>query len=688
MCRSVLVVGDLAIDRNWLISEPAADEQRYATYDNVVPRSLIEPERFTDVAGGIGTIARALGSIPGMRVYAAGAWSNEVAGRLTDKKELLPPDVDLKKAQANVDFIALADPEDPPQSTLLRHRIYTPQAVGTKLLHRFHRDPKIPPTARLLLDRLPPRDDIEMVILGDYNGALLNVPGLMNAIRNRYAGLPMVVRSSDKEVIRAYPWTILTLNVYWAAKVAEVERFDEPILRRLPPSNCTWHPMLIRGLRAIADKVRLNNKRAFVLNMEEDGALVLHRDRIVPRMLSAPDALRSLAVGGNDVFLAWLVHHYLESKEKDLGNRLAVACEDALRAAYVFSLRSKVLSDMDNYYAPRAAVSNDDLKHAPPLAPFIQESTLPRMATLERTKPVSKVLATKIPLRRDREIRLHEAGWYLDDFFTIDPEFGGTLVRLKQRLRAYVREPGARPFLTALLGEPGAGKSTLAEKLAQAVGVTPIFENVAQWDSSADLANVCERVRTAQMRHERPLVFLDEVDTKVNSELMYGKLLSPVWDGSYATHGEVRTLGTPTIFLLAGSTAAWITEAALYAAAKDSRNHPKLADLVSRFTFPVVEVPALHLRRPDIAYLVAYGIKRRFPRVEKVEEGIFRLIAQSTCLYGARSVARVIEQLERPAEKTVTNDDLPKAAEKVLSMFIAGGPRGWRQKKTLVTISQ
>src|SRR5205823_4832216 len=152
-------------------------------------------------------------------------------------------------------------------------------------------------------------------------------------------------------------------------------------------------------------------------------------------------------------------------------------------------------------------------------------------------------------------------------------------------------------------GEPGAGKSTLARRMAGVVGCEVVSETAAQWTTAEDLFWLCERIRSIRMRKGFPLAFIDEVDTDVGGEKLYGKLLSPVWDGAYFIRGEERTLG-PTVFILAGSTENWRTRKQLLKAASEPKQgrDEKLPDLVSRLSTSPIDIPPLKERREDVLY--------------------------------------------------------------------------------------
>ncbi len=666
----------MVIDRSWLVG-PEFAEKRVPVPGESLPRSLLEPDRQTDVAGGIGTVARAIAAIdPKRPVIAAGIWDRNVAESID---ELVPP----KKS----DFPELAFRQlGTSKFTSIRHRIYVPEVKGAKLLYRFDRDIDTTPVP-LDLAELPAAEDVALLILADYHGKLLERPELKRYVRNHYRNCPILIRSSDTDLLRGFHWTILTLNLYWFGRVLDREElFDLPVTRQVE-NTCRWHPDLLEALSSFVKKVKMRPEQVFLLNLEEDGALLLHDDQITPLVLPTPEPTRGLNIGANDVQLAWFVHHLLAEWEP--GQRLTDELLQrigklAVKASTAFSARAQRITEVsDHYYAPPIEVEQSAIDVAPAVSSRSRLSLTDSVKHLSAARDLVNILRDpKRKVAPRTTICLHDAKWYLNDFLTINSQFGTEIVKLKRRMCDYLAKPTSRPFVAAVCGEPGAGKTMLAKKLAAVVGCDAMFENAAQWNTAEDLGWMCERIRTAQMRKHKPLVFIDEVDTSLHGEHLYGKLLAPLWDGEYVVHGEERAFG-PTIFLLAGSDQFWHSRKALLG---ESKKPSKLDDLVSRIEVHI-DVPALHLRREDIVYLTANYLLQRFPRIKTAEEGLFRLFAQSTPKHGSRSIGSVIKLIASGEGINIRNKDLPEPRRKELVNFLADVPRGWDQKRELINIT-
>src|SRR5258708_15295973 len=73
----VLLVGDLIVDRSWLVNAPRAPVKHEAPYE-VSPQRMASPSNRTDVAGGVGTTARALASLGNADITLVSAWGEDI----------------------------------------------------------------------------------------------------------------------------------------------------------------------------------------------------------------------------------------------------------------------------------------------------------------------------------------------------------------------------------------------------------------------------------------------------------------------------------------------------------------------------------------------------------------------------------------------------------------------------------
>src|ERR1043165_184474 len=673
---TILLVGDYITDRTWVVGEPSLIE-RYNSHYAVHPHTLVDPARETDVAGGITTVARAIASVMPAKVIVVGAWSYYVTNELA-RKQLIPPEGLLKHDQS-IDFRRVYEPE----FTSVKTRVYLPEPGGARLSYRFDRNSSV--ATQIDKKRYDPAmvwpdpDEVSLVILGDYGYGVLNLPKVQEQLK-RYADprRPIIMRSSSKKLIETLPWDVLLLNPHHCANLLDREPFDTPVTKHAD-NECTYHPSLVRALDEMANGTLKfgDEERVLLLNLEKEGALLMHNGMINPFMLAAPHNIAVTGVGANDVLLAHFGMGMINDK-RPIGERLADSCERGVRASAAFVSRALQLEKIPHWTGPRIEVSPDDINSA---TPILQRPAVPL------TQLSKEVNDAQAPLSQNR-IRLRDAGWYLDSFHTVDERFGDEIVRLKTRIKEYVHSgTPKRPFLAVLCGDPGAGKSTLAEALGKYSECEFIYANAAQWTSADDLFELCERIRNARMLGRRPLAFIDEVDSPTHNQDLYAKLLAPVWDGTYSVHGQTRALGTPTVFILAGSSEEWRSRDDLFKAAEEKKEK-KLEDLVSRLTIRPLEIPPLNERSGDIAYLVANHIVKKFPRVNTAAYGIFELMSKAKCRYGARSIATIIDKFgPLQQERFVSTSDLRAWTDGDLSFHLSEPPKDWKKHEGRVEIT-
>lgn len=679
--RTILLVGDYITDRTWLVGEPSLLE-RYNSHYSIHPHTLVDPARETDVAGGIATVARAIGAAVPSKATVIGAWSyypeNEFKGN-----RLVPLEGELKND--SIRFQRIYEPD----FTSIKTRVYLPEPGGARLSYRFDRNSNV--TADVKGDRYreaewPKPDDVDLVILGDYGYGVLSLPKVQKKLK-AYAGkhAPIILRSSSKELVKALDWDILMLNLHHLANfIDRQEPFDTPVTKQVN-GECNYHPSLIAALEKISktlDKtVEIKRPRALLLNLESEGALILHGSAhggdLIPFILSSPHNEAITGVGGNDVLLAHFgIGMMNREKEPAFGDRLRTSCRRAVRASAAFVSSALQLEEIKGWYAPEVTVTPEKIDGATPV--LERPST-----TLEHLHDAVKHAHSPLGLRR---IKLRDAQWYLDGFHTVDPTFGEEIVRLKNRIKNYVSDgTPQRPFFAVLCGEPGAGKSSLAQALGNYSGCEVIPANAAQWTSADDLFNLCERIRDAHMIGKTPLAFIDEVDSPSHNQDLFAKLLSPVWDGTYSAQGRTRALGMPTVFILAGSSEPWQSGEKLFQAAAH-RAVPKLEDLVSRLSTQPLDIRPLNQRTDDIVYIVAHQILKRFPHVNEAAEGIFQLFAD--CRYGARSISSVIEKFgPLQKERFLDTTDLRGTNAEALTMHLKKPPNeAWKTARDPVMI--
>jgi ATPase family associated with various cellular activities (AAA) len=698
--KDILVVGDLMVDRNWLVPSKSAISTSQA-HDDVPPSKLIGPRWQTDVLGGAGVVARAaLVAAPNSTIYLAGAWKDGF-----DPRDFLCPED--KKNGGRIKFIRAAKT---PFNTE-KFRIYEQSSKGEKLANRYDRDLYWDEEAqnRSNGDEIyryntkpdidwPSPKDVGVVIVADFAKGLLDMKLVIDKLK-AYAGKRFLLRAkrgAKHPVFTELPWELALPNRDDLGKLVGMEPVEPQSFRRTG-GTYTLNPKLAESLiefRRAFPKSRKYSQRSVLAKLDREGALLYERSgaQEILTVLALPAGQPTLAgIGAGDVLAANLAAILL----KQVKLNYLDACKEAVPLATAFCKGATKISNAGNgseqgWYGVGVFINPTT---------FLEERAglKPGPVTSPLSEAVDALVNRNQQARRCREalqsakpISINDASWFLDKFLTVDKGLGSEILRLKKEIRAYfeAQERNPKPFVVALCGSPGSGKSALAEALAEALKVDVLKANAAQWTSVEDLFRLCEEVRTIRVKKGRDgkaFAFIDEVDTAVGGEKVYGKLLAPLGDGAYSSLGYTRQMG-PVVFLLAGSNKPWQTKSQLLGNIPEKDN-PKLPDLVSRFSSPPIEVPALKSRRLDTLYLAAFLLHARFPGMEKVERGVLKLLCESEPKHGPRSIKEAVGMFGTPKNPScITSEDLKQSEDTIELHLGKPFPRAWREDKIPIRI--
>jgi hypothetical protein len=260
-------------------------------------------------------------------------------------------------------------------------------------------------------------------------------------------------------------------------------------------------------------------------------------------------------------------------------------------------------------------------------------------------------------------LAIDESESLLKGYATLDDSHREEIANLIQRITAYLRDATRkRPFNALMLAAPGAGKSHFIKQLAGAMKadkVQSVTFNMATMQSTDDMAQPVDELRNLKVNDRFPLLFLDEFDSDPSR---YAALLPLLWDGAlHIGHRDLK-LGKAVI-VLAGSNPE--LPKAMDRSAKmgldgdnpsESAPTGKLIDLLSRINGGVIEIPDFDLRtkerdrRVDKVCVTISLLRERFgEKLMVVPRSLLRFIAHTTFRYGVRSIAHLIEGIEKDA---------------------------------------
>jgi len=310
----VLLVGDLIIDRSWLVNAPRAPVKHEAPYE-VSPQRMASPLNLTDVAGGVGTTARALASLGNADVTLVSAWGEDV-----NLPAMFPEEGNLA-----VSRIALLRAATCPFTTM-KWRVYTAEPTGPVIQNRYDRNLDLTNLTPSAIE-WPSLESTKLVVINDHNYGLMDLSHVAAQIRV-YEGRPILIRCRRLQLLRELPWTVFSVTLRTFSRlVGRHEPFDTPVVKQ-GNHGFIFHPDLVSTLDQFATDF-LGNDRSMLLRVGTEGALLVRRDSLTPFLVGGP-TLPWFGVGAGDVLLAHLAEGYLRDED------LIGSCKAAVAASAAF----------------------------------------------------------------------------------------------------------------------------------------------------------------------------------------------------------------------------------------------------------------------------------------------------------------------------------------------------------------
>ncbi|HOX59272.1 MAG TPA: PfkB family carbohydrate kinase [Verrucomicrobiota bacterium] len=544
--------------------------------------------------------------------------------------------------------------------TTLKWRIYEQQhdrekgPGGPTLTQRFDQDltPALFEGCVIAGADLPPQKEVDVVVVADYGKGLLGQKDLRDILA-KYSKKPFLLRvkkGSEDPFHVDLPWTLLLLNRDDIPRIVGGGSIEFPSMKNVRENEKDlWRvsPSIVEALHTAKQKV--NKNASILLKLDREGAVLLDNTGSV-HAIPVPKSEQGeyTGLGAGDCMMAHIAVSLVRSKDS-----LATSAAAAVRASTAYCRKAGQIAKVNGFYG----VADVEMEcSGPTFTPWPLGELGPLRSNIENAGKIGEELQAGALT----SVELHSGRWYLPGFQTVHAPLGSEIVRLRQEIAAYVRSNKTRPFVGALCGEAGSGKTTLAKALASATGCEPLESNVAQWTSYDDFFLMCERIRSARLRGATALLFLDEVDALLAGNPIYPKLLAPLWDGSFLLRGEVLELGQ-CVFLLAGSDNDWVTRDRLLQ--NRTGGHNKLMDLVSRLSSEPIQIPPLSERSSDAVLVAIDKLLCRFPRVCKIERGVLKFLALSELRHGPRSIEQIValtDCLANPAQISI--GDFPDAS--------------------------
>ncbi|UCH96272.1 MAG: AAA family ATPase [Candidatus Aminicenantes bacterium] len=249
------------------------------------------------------------------------------------------------------------------------------------------------------------------------------------------------------------------------------------------------------------------------------------------------------------------------------------------------------------------------------------------------------------------QLEVWRAHTCLDDFTILDPDRKENILNLTSTIQGFMDtedKEKQRPLISLVLADPGSGKSYLAKCLAKKFELELFECNISQLTSLDGLTNFFDQVDIAQREGRKIFMFLDEVDTLINGESIFGFLLELMWCGRYYRNGLKNALKPfPGFFAMSRD--------------PDEQqfkiDHPKFRDLKSRIFG--IYCHLANISDVEAIYLFARLLNRYFGEIAQVELGVLKTIGNTKFKYGARSIELFISLLKGVKRDKITKENLP-----------------------------
>ncbi len=714
----ILVVGDWLVDEHWVVGKHRAVSSSRTGREHA--RALHRDTCSVPSLCGAGQVATILheciehGKRP-FRVNGIGLWHPDDTERLA---AMLVPSSNIGNTPQNLTFRM----ETPPttKTVHLYDLAVPPTIVGTTRVIRIYRQigdrPDLKeridwelPLSVADLDHIQHRTDmairplrearlsVEHIVVKDLLKGAMS-PALIQWLKNEYPRASWYISSKAWHPVWLGDLPAQNVKLFMIPQLASQKALDRGAI------SSAW---MTSGGEPSEDAIKVLDGLAAMLPHARvvvlpEGIRVLARD--LPSHSRRGRAL-VMPLGGNaetfpftpmaSVFFPAIIAHLVQKRESDF--------LDILRRAMAFTsawerAEARRITDINWIPAPEQILSLD----SDAMYPVHNWKTFDWQEVIDRWRKAFEylgIIKAHEPLTKTvrEEFHLWRGMTDLRNYVVCSPAKRTVVLDLlvhgRSLVNALKEDRRSKSFM--IVDSPGGGKSYMVKCLAETLRMPHLKFNITQLLNRTSLIECFNAIRAEQDEHpDRPLlVFIDEVNAKIDGQHVYDTFLEPLEDGSYTQGGNTFQIA-PCMWIFAGT-----ERPASEGTATPENQADKGADFESRLTTPVLylnrnttvrdvdadltqeELSDIRIsdasmfskdKIEDLAmveqvYVGVAAICQTYPDVSKVSKKVlwaFRLIPQQ----GPRSIRRFVRSFQYVQYGRVMDHNLPKGWHKAFAI--------------------
>jgi len=263
--------------------------------------------------------------------------------------------------------------------------------------------------------------------------------------------------------------------------------------------------------------------------------------------------------------------------------------------------------------------------------------------------------------KKVRKLQLWRAMTEVGGYIACTPSKRRVLKKLVKYGRQFSAER-TRHIAFLLIDSPGTGKSYLVECLARHLRMRFISFNITQMLTREDLLRSFDKIVTSQAQNpeESLLVFVDEINAKLDGQEVYDSFLAPLEQGIYVRGGNTFHIA-PCVWIFAGTRRPNPESENILV---DLSN--KGSDFETRLTLPPMDLGVDNDNHMDTLaaryekiYIGAAAIQRYFPDVRFVSDIVLDALNVLPPDTPPRMIAQFVKQFRNVQYGMVTSANLP-----------------------------